>query len=302
MEMKKSVMYFSGGMILLLWITTSMAASPKMEEVKKPVVAAEQSAVVEPAMLELTLSPEKIMLQNELLKQQTKTLEESHSSLLDTVLWSIGGVFTMAILLVSYSWFSNNKLYQSDKAKMQEEFEAKLARSIGDMQLKEQEQRGVLVASLDQKLESIRDRNELGMVEMRGVVNDVRGQLEKLSGGNQEIIRELRESSQENHKKIAQCAADLRDVEFYVWRIRDIPENTLVTLFQGLESAVVAENKFHAGATVEKIRQTIADDFVSKGKKVSEELRDSFGRRLPRITNFLPKESMEIKKLLEDAM
>jgi hypothetical protein len=61
-----------------------------------------------------------------ILKAQLQTIREYDQKLLDSVHWSQGIVGGVALLLVGFSWFTNSRIYERDKAALTQELEGKL--------------------------------------------------------------------------------------------------------------------------------------------------------------------------------
>lgn len=61
-----------------------------------------------------------------ILKAQLQTIREYDKELLDSVHWSQGIVGGVALLLVGFSWFTNSRIYERDKAALTQELEGKL--------------------------------------------------------------------------------------------------------------------------------------------------------------------------------
>lgn len=55
------------------------------------------------------------------LRAQLVLMERYDQRLLATVYWSLGGVVTIAVLLIGFGWFANNRVYERDRAALSQE-------------------------------------------------------------------------------------------------------------------------------------------------------------------------------------
>jgi len=69
-------------------------------------------------------------IQIALLKQEVASSKSYESSLLSTVYWSLGGVVTIAVLLVGFGWLGNFKIYERDKLALRSELQVSMNESI----------------------------------------------------------------------------------------------------------------------------------------------------------------------------
>jgi hypothetical protein len=61
-----------------------------------------------------------------LLKLEVELLKKHNQQLLDTVYWSLGTVFTLALFVVGAGWYVNFRLYDKDKAEIKQSLESSL--------------------------------------------------------------------------------------------------------------------------------------------------------------------------------
>lgn len=63
-----------------------------------------------------------------LLKQEVELLKNYNQQLLNTIYWSIGAVFTLALFVVGAGWYVNFRLYEKDKNEIQRSLNESLGR------------------------------------------------------------------------------------------------------------------------------------------------------------------------------
>ena len=78
-----------------------------------------------------TLSPTATLVvesntETALLKQEVELLEKYNQQLLNTIYWSMGAVFTLALFVVGAGWYVNFRLYDKDKIELQRSLETSL--------------------------------------------------------------------------------------------------------------------------------------------------------------------------------
>ncbi|PAU77677.1 hypothetical protein CK501_14545 [Halovibrio salipaludis] len=66
---------------------------------------------------------EQLKQQNMLLQERIDVVREHQGRVLSTVQWALSILAIVAVLLLGYNWFSNKKIYERDKAAMNEEME-----------------------------------------------------------------------------------------------------------------------------------------------------------------------------------
>lgn len=278
--------------------------------------------------------------QNLLLKQQALLLEEAHDSILSTVHWSLGGVFTMAFLLAGFSWLNNSKLYAADKERLKNEMEASMKASIGDLQLVEQEHRASLLALVDKKIgsmmirfdeqlsmvregiddlrrqeteqrtellrsvdgrvESLQSRLGIEMTEARARNEDLRSKLESLAVEASEIRSSLKAAVSEIDRKLQKGAAVSREIEEHMWLLKKVPANVLITQLQGLEASLASGDEWRVKGVLGRMKETIEKEYVKVGRRIPRSVKDSIENRLASAGKMFAIEVAEISRLINE--
>jgi hypothetical protein len=65
-------------------------------------------------------------IETKLLRLEIELLKSHNQQLLDTIYWSIGTVFTLALFVVGAGWYVNFRLYEKDKIEIQRSLEVSL--------------------------------------------------------------------------------------------------------------------------------------------------------------------------------
>jgi hypothetical protein len=219
------------------------------------------------------------------------------SSLLDTVYWALGGIVGLAILLSGYSWWSNNQLYEKDKKRLQDEFDAKL---------------GAVSSRYEQRLIEVRQATELAahlavsseVSAIRSETTALRTKIYEQTNLLQETRVQLAEAIKSVERDLADGEAQLRFVEEYVWSARGNFYNVVLTQSQGIRAALEAQNESYVERVLRRMKETVEKELIPQGRKfddksldlITEPLRDVDGEH-----NIIIGEILELLKKVKDS-
>lgn len=150
---------FCAAIVFGISITCAAVESPEAKPSLRAKAGRSGDAPAAPEGPKANDSPEVTALRDEL-----ATIREYDQRLLNTVLWSLSGVFLLVILLGSYSWFTNFRIYSRDleslrlQVRVDAERESALLRSASLQH--EQALTGKSAEQIDQFREDISKRME----------------------------------------------------------------------------------------------------------------------------------------------
>lgn len=242
-----------------------------------------------------------LQLESELkvLKMQVATMKEYHSSLLDTVYWALGTVATVAALLVGFGWFANFKFHESEKQRLKEELEGRLERALALVDTRLSSNEVEVIKSIDSRLDN----------HLSGIARDIdiaRAEAARLHQDNAEAIKQqkaevaaLQQARTMNEKRDSELEASLRAVEEHIWELKGIPENRLVTQFQGLQSALDADHRYYITATLERMQKTINESMLPAKKTLPKSVLDRIKAAVAKAAKIEPVAAANVSQLLE---
>lgn len=204
------------------------------------------------------------------LEAQNNLIRQYQSDLLSTVYWSLGVAVGLTLLLAGFGWFTNYKLYESDKAALKEsfnnrinEFEAKL--------------KGALDRNKAESLSLIEARLETHATRLATEISSLDERHSKLNEAQQESLSALESriestdaKNREIKKEMVSAERNIRLVEQHVWELKDVPHNILLTQTQALRAAVEERQDYYIKHIIERMKDTLTDVFVKRGLKVDK--------------------------------
>lgn len=246
-------------------------------------------AQVAPNMAKSTVMPGKTIVeqQNEKLKEQILELKiqneitnKFQSSILSTVYWSLGFLGTIATLLVGFGWWSNFKIHEKDKESIKNEalslitdFESKWNASISEFRREDTVQYEKRMQDVLNYADKITDKITLEVKDINQYISQIKDELKQ-------VDIEVKSNKSDNVKHNHTQDYALRLVEIEVWGIKGVHSNVLLTLAQGLRSALNLDDKdveFLLVQIEEKLEELVKDDYVCgefSYKRVKEVIQD----------------------------
>lgn len=222
------------------------------------------------------------------LRVQNKLIQDFQNSILDTVLWALGVVCTIVVFVAGFGWWSNFKLYENDKKRLQEELEGSTSERIAQLELRLHGAGVDLTRSIEAKVEASLNRLSSEISSLQTRFNELTGKLEVIST---EIERA--------RKRDLLVHSELRRVEERVWDLKGIPANGLITQMQGLRAELEADLIDAARMTLQRMKELLQKRFVSGDAKISKSVKEHVKNGLPSTSVHLGVELLEVKTLLE---
>jgi len=175
------------------------------------------------------------------LRAQLQVMRDYDQRLLATVYWSLGGILTLAGLLVGLGWYANFRVYERDRAS--------LAREVR--------------TEAQSELLRIRERLDRESAEEYA---RLAGELRRVSQNAAQSVRE------EVMKTIDGFRKDLRRLEYLhlqaegeTWRSRDVQVNALRSYIPMLELALSLNNQYWIADCLDHIHTALGDLLAGNG-------------------------------------
>lgn len=234
------------------------------------------------------------------LKEQNKIIKEYQEALLSTVYWALGAVLAMAAGLAGYNWWSNQKIYEADKARLKEEFSASINATNSRVELRLEEHRGSLSEALDVKLDALSGRISNEMIELRGLVDGIR---KEMSARIDELKTDLSKHADTHgdlRKSIGLLEWELRGLEKHFWSSRSIHTNSFSSLVFAIKAAAKTQNngliEYSLDRLIEIIKETIIKENISITKFSMEQLKEALD--IVAGLGLLPEKTAEIRNMI----
>ncbi|NVZ50259.1 hypothetical protein HX792_07935 [Pseudomonas sp. B6002] len=206
-----------------------------------------------------------------LLKEQNKLIGEFQTSQQTTVLWALGGILSLALVMMGLNYFTNFKFYEQDKERIKSDFEGRLASYRAEMNLHLEESKREVSVILDESNKVILDRVLLQLAEVRSTTENLRSELIAEIKSVESTAVKFTDDLHSIDVKLANAEMELREVEMVVWQLDDVPENMLISLGQGLQAAAEAGNKAGVTRMLGKILDVIDKKFLEAGQTIESD-------------------------------
>jgi hypothetical protein len=271
---------------LSIFALDTQAQNQRIQPAPPPAAIAEspKDSSHPPASLELSQKSEEVLV----LQTQNKLIKDYQSSLMDTVLWALGVVCTIAVFIAGFGWWSNFKVYENDKKRLKEELDLSLAERIAQLELRLTSSNADFTRVIEARVEAMLNRAYAEQTALQAKINELATKLEELS---KRLVAAKKDNLQVN--------AALRRVEETVWDIRDIPENILVTQSQGLEAELEADLISNAKWTLERMKKVLEKSFINGNEHMSRGTIEILLDALPTNISELGVELTAVRSLLE---
>lgn len=230
---------------------------------------------------------------------QITAIKEYHSSLLDTVYWSLSTLVTVFALLAGFGWFANFKFYEADKARLKEDFTRMLAEASAKADVKLIASEGGLLEKVDGRLESVAQRLSGDFQAIRSDISALTKNLFDDKATTIQKDKELENRLKELNKTIGVVESNMRRVEEHVWEIKGIPTNKLITQKQSLDAALKSEATYLIDDALERMGDTIQKEILPGGHTLPETMRTSLQSSIAAAASSNPISASAIAELVK---
>lgn len=233
------------------------------------------------------------------LKEQNRIIQQYHSSLLDTVYWTLGVICGVAILLVGSSWLINFKLYEADKAHLVEAFELRIEKLQAELGAQIASSRTEMGKDTQALMEGYVDRS---IDESRSLRSEWTSALSSVNSRLESFDGKLEAGSSHDQKlqrQLDSLEATLHAVEAHVWELKKNPLAVIVTHCQTLDAACRANQEWRVTMSLNKLIEDLTDHFLAKNVSLTKFTADLLNDVLPICQKFSAVEAVKAMELLK---
>lgn len=234
-----------------------------------------------------------------MLEKQIATMKEYHSSLLDTVYWALGTVATVAVLLAGFGWFANFKFHESEKQRLKDELDGRLKETLATIDTRLSSIEVQVIQSVDSRLDNHLTRVtrdvDIARAEASGMHDRNATAIEQLKSQ----LASLEKAKDRSEKEDSEIEAALRRVEEYVWDLKGIPANKLITQGQGLRAAIKADNRYYITSTLDGMQKTITTSILPAKTVMSAHTLENIKKAVAEASAIEPIAAATLSDLLE---
>ncbi|WP_432217257.1 hypothetical protein ACREYJ_18780 [Pseudomonas kribbensis] len=279
-----------------LLIAFSVQAQQKASEAATKVVTAKTEAaiVVSDSATAISRKEQELIL----LREQNKIFKEFQSLQQATVYWSLTGVFGLVMILVGASFYTNFRFYEKDKENLKVELDTKLDSFGSTINTQILDQRREADQSVERNSQRMQDIMLAQLSEVRASLDGIRSEVSSEFKGVAESLAKFDGQLVAVRKSISKAEVELRKVEIEVWDARDIPDNMMVTLVQGLQAAASTGDKEGVSDLYERMIDILKEKYHDGGNEMDAEISTFVKRDLDVGAKYDPKGFSEVKKSL----
>lgn len=211
----------------------------------------------------------------EILKSEIDTMKHYHDSLLATVYWSLAAVLGLAFVLIGSTWYTNYKIYESEKAQLREEVDKKIAQAKSLVDTCLLEFSDSTQSRIDTQLNDLSGRLEGRIV---AVVENTRISDDKLDNRIQEIHEAfdlLLTFPPQIRKRVAalEALAHLQSEQISFMKGKAL--EALVAQYMVLISSVEARENDEAQRVMQRMKDNLEEHILPSGIRLPSNIIDN---------------------------
>lgn len=181
-----------------------------------------------------------------ILKAQLEIMREYNERLLNTVYWSLGTLVVIAVLLVGFSWFTNYKIYERDKAALRQELSGAVDSQILGI-------RNKLNEDLEEKLKEISTKSvDAAKANSELAISPIKNQIESLE-------RSVKNQIQSLEKSVLRLNYHVHESEAWYWELKGVKANEMDRYREMLAIAVELKDSSSISASLESLTRMFKD-------------------------------------------
>lgn len=256
-----------------------------------------------------------------LLREQIKVMKDYHSSLLDTVYWALAGVFGLAVLLSTFGWWSNHRVYEADKKRLKEELASDLKLSRESVEQTVQQALAKLTSDLVTAESRILNAvNQTVQTQFLSIDGKIEGVSSRLANEQIEIRREMAEARKLGAEQSAQLLAidkrfdeyaagrerqqnyldiKIAEMEKELWELSKIDANVLLSVADSLEAACKLNEDHWILDKIKEIESLLRDRFIAANKSINTGTQIVVRKALDFVPERFEERSAMLRNLLE---
>jgi hypothetical protein len=279
--------------LVLSLLSYSLTESATQRQAQSPSATSAAAASASPRDVALKLEAEITLL-----REQNKLIREFQNSILDTVFWALAGVVTIAIALAVFGWWSNFKVYENDKRRLQDDLNARMNELGASLLLKFESGRGDLERAIESKNAAFLNKLLLDTSEIRAEVGTLRTEVSSQQTNLRVAIEDVTKALQQAKQTDLLTMVYLRQAEEYIWELKNIPSNILITQSQALEAANDAQLPSQIKSILDRMKSTIQKFYVAKNASLGENARKILETEISLAAKTNPIEAAEVIEML----
>lgn len=233
--------------------------------------------------LQKTTLETKLLQEVEILRDQNKLIHSFQTDILTTVYWALGGVFTTFAFLAGFGWWSNFKMYEADKKRMQDDLIAKINELDAKLALRLQENRAELERVVDAKGEAQLERLTSELTELRANISNLTIESNNRIKEINDVRKNLERSTKAQEEAILTAESDLRFVEEFVWDTRNSPGNILITQRQGIDACIQSNQVLRINDILDRMNHTLQKYYIGHKEVLDKDTHDDIAETLKKL-------------------
>lgn len=277
--------------IALLLVSIQGVASPSSTgKAIKPVVSVQSTNPTEPppgaTPVRQDEAVERKLLEAQIdnLKEQKEIVESYHESILDTVYFSVGSVFTLTILLLGYSWWFNTRTYEKEKVALKDEIKLLIKSTSDEIKVEQQTKRTEQDNQFATRIDAITNSSATNYAQIRTDMADQ----------NRTISSQLAM----NKLQTDWLLREFRMVEEMVWGLRGVKSNSLFSIAQALSLSAGDEEDTLFDQIFERFEER-ANEMINSKDAISDGMREQIKKQIEKCMEKRQDKANEALALLD---
>jgi hypothetical protein len=290
------------GLLLALIITTQALAAEKpstTESIKEHETTIQKNLQnLEHKDQLTTIKKESENIEITVLKTQNEMIRENQDRVLSTVYLAISGVFTLAAVLAGFGWWTNFKIYENDKKRLSEDLKNDISEIDSKVTLDLVRAKSEIERDMSTKLASQLDRISQETNELKIELINSKNKAEKIDSQISSNTEQQKVEVEELKAEVLKLRVECFSLERYIWEIKDIPGNLLMTLMQGLSAAYIAKREWEIGNFPKKIEDVVDSKYIKQNRKIHRSTLQILTREIDEISKYSEEVGIQITELL----
>jgi len=202
------------------------------------------------------------------LRAELKAIREYHNSLLDTVYWALGTIVGLALLLIGSSWYTNFRLYESDKARLQEEVDKKIAEAQNLISRDLQSLADNLNGKVDRDTLAISSRFTTEIGNLQNVMKDADLQVSTSLKGLEDAFAVIHEMPNKIIRRLNRIDLQTQLNTERIWEIKESPLKVLLSQYIALSLAIEMRSNDEITGVLERMKNNLINHMLPSGKTI----------------------------------
>jgi hypothetical protein len=234
-----------------------------------------------------------------ILKEKNLLIAEFQSTLISTVIWSLGVAFSIVLVLVTASFFTNFKVHERDIQRIQDDYAAKLAVLNSDIDSKFSKVSSEIEVRHEARSQQDLDRMLSQATEIRSQFEQFRVSLEeKLAEGLKSAARAEVKADKLQEDQLG-FVSEVSRLEIKIWELKKVPGNVLIASVQGLNAALKKGDKWSVDSFIKVIKEVMAEHYVTTRLPLGAFVVEFLSNAMTNLSQSRPEQAEEILSMLK---